>query len=184
MPSGGVAPGYLIAPLQGSRCSADLSFRSAARLLWARKTRGPTEQVCATVPLLSPSFCRSWAAERPSMPRMTRPANFSATCSPPPSRSLGKEPGGGRPGNGWGREVEPLLLFSFRQTKCVLESPTQFGNTAVSLSSHPGKTGSAFAAHGIRRGSTYGLSLLHRLLYPERVLSVRNGYMFRIRRGQ
>jgi len=44
------------------------------------------------------------------------------------------------------------LLFSFRWTKCVLESPSQFEKTAVSHSSHLEKTGSAFAAYGFGRG--------------------------------
>jgi hypothetical protein len=67
------------------------------------------------------------------------------------------------------------LLFSCRRTKCVLESPSQFGNTAVSQQPS-GSTGFAYATRGMRRGAgLLAFPLIHKLLFPERVLSVRVG---------
>ena len=67
--------------------------------------------------------------------------------------------------------VSPLLLFSFRQGKCVLESPSQFGNTAVSCSSHLAKTADALVMPGVRRGwALHALSLRHKLLFLKQVL--------------
>jgi hypothetical protein len=55
----------------------------------------------------------------------------------PPVHAMVKRPGAElRMGNGGAAGTRPQLLFSFRQGKCVLESATQFGNTAVSCSSH------------------------------------------------
>src|ERR1022692_1480119 len=96
------------------------------------------------------------------------------------TRGSTKSGAGVRPGNGVeARETSPLPLFSIDRTKCVLESPSQFEKTAVSHSSHLDKTRSAFAAYGLGRGLSAGTpSLLHKLLFPERVMQERNGYIF------
>jgi hypothetical protein len=81
-----------------SRGSANLFFRSAARLLWARKTRGPTEQVHATLP--QPEFLPIMGSRRALNAQNDTDCDSFRHLFIPPSRSSVKVTGGGRPENG------------------------------------------------------------------------------------
>jgi hypothetical protein len=54
------------------------------------------------------------------------------------ARAIRKRGAGLRLGNRWDEKDEPLPLFSYRQAKCVLKSPSQFVCIAVSQNKHRG----------------------------------------------